>query len=742
MANTGALRSLTIVLTMFAAACASGAKTDTSRRDGAVVVDAGSDLGELDAAMPDEDGGVIDASSEPDAATSPDGGGGAQRCTPADAPTVCGGRPCVDGYCCDQLCDGVCRGCAVGDSEGTCVRHAAASDPESECAELAPTSCGTTGLCDGAGACALHPATSACDDGQACTSGDACDGAGMCRGDAPTACAPGMGNECCLGSCDAAGGCRTDPGSCSDTCGGNSLSVGKTCMGCGGARAAGSCLGGATQVCDATNHSLCQQVACGGTTYFCTSSGGSWAWRVAPVCDDGNACTHADSCGSGTCGGLPVTCTTTACATRACNGTATCTETLRTGLSCDDGNACSYGDSCSAAGVCTPTGTATCTSTTCVNRVCNGTASCTDMPRTGMSCDDGNACTTGDSCGMGGMCGGGTTVTCPAGTTCRGFVCDGSPSCAPMPRNLGGACDDGNPATTSDLCRADGSCLGSSCPATLSVAFSEDFAAPSATAWTSGTDATITTSRWKAYTSANHGLRINGGRLEITNARSSSAGHGQGYAYVKTGGTGAAYDTAIYNSTLRNNTGSSVVWTLNMRRDDPETTDGGFRCTSSSSQNDITVGLAYVLGSTTASGLNASASTCSPTGSTNGYAVVMGGSSARVRLVRFANGLRNGTITDIVTSGSYSPSNYFSVRVTYNATTDQWTLETRSDGGTTFGDPATGTYGFTGTGTDATYVSTPLDYSGPYFQTGCSGLCSSTYTTRFDNVRVGVRCAP
>lgn len=60
----------------------------------------------------------------------------------------------------------------------------------------------------------------------------------------------------------------------------------------------------------------------------------------------------------------------------------------------------------------------------------------------------------------------------------------------------------------------------------------------------------------------------------------------------------------------------------------------------------------------------------------------------------------------------------------------------------TFADPAAGTYGFTGTGTDATYVTVPLDYSGPYFQTGCSGFCESTYTTRFDNVRVGVRCAP
>jgi hypothetical protein len=120
----------------------------------------------------------------------------------------------------------------------------------------------------------------------------------------------------------------------------------------------------------------------------------------------------------------------------------------------------------------------------------------------------------------------------------------------------------------------------------------------------------------------------------------------------------------------------------------------------------------------------------------------MGGDSGKVRLVRFENGLRNGALTNIVSSGGFDPDRYFSVRVTYNALTNLWKLEVRNDGSSSFSDPATGSFGFTGTGTDATYVNSSLGFAGPYFQSGCSGLCDVSYTARFDNVTVGVRCAP
>ncbi len=695
--------------------------------------DAGDDAGgvETDAAVPGDDAGGVDG-----------GGVGPVACTPATAPMVCGTRPCVDGYCCDQPCDGACRSCAVAGGEGTCTLHGAGTDPDLECDDEAAATCGTTGVCDGAGACAFHGTSATCDDGMACTTGDACDGMGSCRGAAPADCNPGAGNECCLGSCDASGGCRTDAGTCADICGGSSLTVGRSCQGCGAARAAGSCLGGAIHLCDATSHSPCQQVTCGGTTYFCTSAGGTWAWRTSAVCDDGNACTHSDVCGSGTCGGTPVTCTSTACMTRACNGTATCTETPRTGMTCDDGDLCTYGDACTASGTCAPAGGVTCTGTACLARSCNGTATCTETPRTGMSCNDGNACTYGETCGVGGACGGGSMAVCPADTTCQTFACNGTSTCAGTPRNVGGACDDGNAMTPVDRCQADGTCLGLTCSPTLVTVFSDDFTSPSSSSWTSGSDAAIGSSRWRAYADTQHGDRINGGYFEITNQRGSSGpSHGEGYAYVRTGGAGSAYDNAAYSSTLGSNAGHDVVWSFNMRRDDPESTDGGFDCSSSSSQNDRTVGLAYVLAASSASGLDGNASTCSPSATAVGYAVVMGGASGRVRLVRFVNGLRNGTLTTIAQSAAFTRTHYLSVRVTYNADTDAWRLETRSDGSSSFANPASGSYSSTATGTDATYVDMALDFSGPYFQTGCCCLCSSRYTARFDNVTVGVRCA-
>lgn len=289
-----------------------------------------------------------------------------------------------------------------------------------------------------------------------------------------------------------------------------------------------------------------------------------------------------------------------------------------------------------------------------------------------------------------------------------------------------------------DACRADGTCLGYTCPPALTTVFSDDFASPSSASWTSGTDAVVNGSRWHAFTSANHGVRITGGRLEITNARSSSPDHGQGHALVPALTTFAA----PYQTVLDANAGDSVVWSFNLHRDDPESTDGGFSCSSTSSQNDVTVGVAFVLGATSASGLMASTSTCGASASASGYAVVIGGSSGRVRLVRFENGLRNGALTTLVQSGAQTVDAYFSVRVTYDTTLHRWTLEARSDGASSFANPASGTYSFSGSATDSVHTGESLAYTGPYFQTGCTGLCSSTYTARFDNVSVGLRCAP
>lgn len=47
--------------------------------------------------------------------------------------------------------------------------------------------------------------------------------------------------------------------------------------------------------------------------------------NVAP-CDDGEACTHSDTCGGGRCSGTAYTCTSTECASLSCDGVGTCAE--------------------------------------------------------------------------------------------------------------------------------------------------------------------------------------------------------------------------------------------------------------------------------------------------------------------------------------------------------------------------------------------------------------------------------
>lgn len=731
------LRSTLCLCVLVAAGCAQG-------EDGRRPVDAGSG----DATTPDAgvDGSIADGAADAETADAEtadaDAGDTPIACTPETAAEVCGARPCVDGYCCDAPCDGDCVSCGLAGSEGACSAHLEGSDPDDDCGEELPATCGTSGACDGAGACAVYGTDVSCDDGLACTADDACDGAGTCRGDAPPDCAPAEGNECCVGSCDTSGGCTTEAGSCADICGGSSLSVGRTCSGCGAARAAGACLGGSIFQCDASNHSACQEVSCGGVTYYCTPSGGTWAWRTNGGCDDGDACTFGDTCGGGTCAGATIDCSSTTCLTRSCNGTASCTETINAG-SCDDGDPCTYGDACDASGACSGSGAVICDDRPCLARSCNGSASCTETPLTGSSCDDGDLCTTGEVCDAAGTCGGGSPVTCPGDTTCLAYTCDGTAMCASSPQNVGGACDDSDSGTSGDVCQMDGTCVGLACTPTLNPVFAEYFETPSSSSWTNGSDVQVNTSRWNAFTNERHGVRITSGRMEITNERSGSADHGHGFAYVRAGGAGAHYNTGLFDSTLANNAGQEVVWSFNMRHDNDYGSEGGFSCSSTSSQNGRMIGLAYVIGATTAAGLVSNANSCSPSGSANGYAVLFGGDSDHLRLVRFQNGLRNGALTTIArSSNSYSRSSYFSVRVTYNATNDTWQLEVRRDGSSSFSNPAAGSYGDVNSGTDATFTSVALDYTGPYFQTGCCCLCDEVLDARFDNVTVGLRCAP
>lgn len=273
--------------------------------------------------------------------------------------------------------------------------------------------------------------------------------------------------------------------------------------------------------------------------------------------------------------------------------------------------------------------------------------------------------------------------------------------------------------------------------------YSETFAAPSSTSWSYGNGVPINTSVWSTYANGNFGSRINGGRLEINSRRNSSA-HGQGFAYVECGGAASQFNNSIYNPVLGDN-GALVTWTFNMRKSPSNaTTNGGFSCSSSSSQNGITIGLGFILGTNSASGILSSTGNCNPTGTSVGYAVLHGGNN-RIRLVRFENSIHNGTLTNIAESQTLTYSNYHSVRVTFDPNTNTWTLTVRSDGANSFADPAAGNYGVPSSGVDATHTSIALNYMGGYFQAGCIGNCddaSTGYIALFDNVNVDVACVP
>jgi uncharacterized delta-60 repeat protein len=183
-------------------------------------------------------------------------------------------------------------------------------------------------------------------------------------------------------------------------------------------------------------------------------------------CDDGNACTRTDTCQAGVCtGGSPVTCSAAdQCHVGACNpASGQCTQPAKAdGAACDDGNACTHTDTCQA-GVCTGGSPVTCAAADQCHApgTCDpATGACTTPAQPdGTPCNDGNACTQHDAC-QGGVCTG-NLVTCSAADQCHDVgACDpSSGQCTEPSKADGAACDDNDPATLTDGCQG-GSCQG------------------------------------------------------------------------------------------------------------------------------------------------------------------------------------------------------------------------------------------------------------------------------------------
>jgi len=380
------------------------------------------------------------------------------------------GDPCTVGDACEKdLCAGAPKPC--GDVDEPCISDVVCNP--------------ASGLCE-----AAHMADGVpCDDGDGCTLGDACSN-GACKGDTGSC---DDGNTCTTDTCDKGEGCvhTATNAPCDD---GDPCTLGDMCGGEGCKGSPLFCSDGnpcTVDVCDAQK----------GVCTFTPAAEGA-------ACEDANPCTVSETCVSATCVGKPASCDdTNPCTTDACDPALPggCTHTPHA-APCDDGNACTNGDAC-AGGVCKGPSAVSCDDgNPCTTDSCSPTLGCVQVPISGGACDDGSGCTTGDTCAQGVCAGTAGACECEKDADCvakdDGNLCNGtlkcdetaSPSkcvldpasvvacdplldsacekgvcdpksgtCSPQPVNEGGACNDGNPCSTSDICKG-GDCLGTSVP--------------------------------------------------------------------------------------------------------------------------------------------------------------------------------------------------------------------------------------------------------------------------------------
>jgi len=130
----------------------------------------------------------------------------------------CFSSNCTEAHCCDKSAAacGSCHSCAVAGQIGTCTSvPAGGGDPLAMCMNMAASTCGTTGVCDGAGQCALYAGTTCMPSTCAASSLTAytC-GAGVCQ--------PHV-TDCTQFACDGSNACKT---SCVDA---SDCAAGLTC---------------------------------------------------------------------------------------------------------------------------------------------------------------------------------------------------------------------------------------------------------------------------------------------------------------------------------------------------------------------------------------------------------------------------------------------------------------------------------------------------------------------------------
>jgi hypothetical protein len=442
-------RTFVLVLTLGAAAAFAGCGGGGEQR----MPDAGMDVARDTAAG---DGGASDGVDAPasDAPIDRPGDAGMEApgkpigssCTTAGE---CSSGFCADGVCCNSACTGVCVTCAGQGTVGTCISAQIGTDPRDECPVAAASTCGSTGMCDGTGACDKYPAGTVCQEmgctGSTLTSAFRCDGAGACVQTAGQSCAPFN--------------CATD-GRCLTICTGDADCVApNSCInGSCGKKPIGAACGGGPEC----NSGFCEQgvccgAACTGTCRSCNVPGSVGTCTNVP--DGSDPLGQCADQGATTCG-----------SDGACDGKAAC-RLYASGTQCIP-PACTGGTAtlpgrCDGMGMC-----ARGTQQPCEPYACGTSGACRTACTTSADCSGGNVCN-GTICGKkvnGADCAAGTECasgSCQQGVCCAGACTGICMSCALAASR--GVCT-AIPASTDPLnqcadsgansCGTDGSCNG------------------------------------------------------------------------------------------------------------------------------------------------------------------------------------------------------------------------------------------------------------------------------------------
>jgi len=330
--------------------------------------------------------------------------------------------------------------CTTADA---CKAGACAGGPPLPCDDAKPC---TYDFCDPVKACLHMNVGAPCEDGSVCTTGDACQN-GSCVPGKVQVCSDG--NACTADACDPKAGCVFTPsaGSCSD---GNACTGSDAC-------AAGACQGTAL-VCNDGN-------PC--TNDGCDVKSGCTAVANSATCDDGSVCTVGDLCAGGKCSpGKAQSCADgNVCTDDGCDPKTGCASKPNT-APCNDGSACTNADTC-AAGLCAGKAIVCNDGNPCTDDSCNVATGCTANPNVA-TCSDSNACTTGDAC-SGGNCLG-TLVKCDDANPCTADTCDKATGCKNTPIAVGTPCGDIGKCMTGGTC-SPGSDVnpGTSCKAILAA---------------------------------------------------------------------------------------------------------------------------------------------------------------------------------------------------------------------------------------------------------------------------------